>query len=259
MCAPLIMIFRNTVARGLGFVMVLAGCGPSTGVTLVTDGPVALSGLSDEFDDSGSISDWLVRAQFEGDPPDGLVSIAGGQLLLRPSQDRYFLNGNRGLSLFKNIQSAGTPRFMFETHVTAVDPVAGGAPTETFHSAGLVIYPDVTRMSDWVVTNIGLQNGVLGFEDKSTVNDNSVLTLYPTGLEFSGSVRLCVVDGVITVFTRLDADPAWTERNNFTHVIGTTVGAGVMINDYLAGTAEVEGRFNYVRFQGIDSVEDCRG
>ena len=36
--------------------------------------------------------------------------LAGGQLLLRPSQDRYFLNGNRGLSLFKNIESAGTPR-----------------------------------------------------------------------------------------------------------------------------------------------------
>ena len=66
MCSPLIMISRNTVARGLGFVMVLAGCGSSTGVNLVTDGPVVLSGLSDEFDDSGSISDWLVRAQFEG-------------------------------------------------------------------------------------------------------------------------------------------------------------------------------------------------
>ena len=99
---------------------------------------------------------------------------------------------------------------------------------------------------------------MLGFEDKTTVNDNSVLTLYPTGQEFSGSVRLCVVDGVITVFTRLDADPAWTERNNFTHVIGTTLGASVMINDYLAGTAEVDGRFEYVRFQDVDLVDDCR-
>ena len=253
------MIFRITVAHGLGFVMVLAGCGTSTGVNLVPDGNVALSGLSDEFDDAGSISTWRVRAEVEGDPSDGSVSISGGQLLLRPLQDHYFLNGNRGLSLFKNIKSADTPRFMIETHVTAVDPGSGGAPTETFHSAGLVVYPDVTRMSDWVVTNIGLQNGALGFEDKTTVNDNSMLTLYAIGQELSGSLRLCVVDDVITVFTRLDADPAWTERNNFTHVIGTMVGAGVMINDYLAGTAEVEGQFEYVRFQDIDSVDDCRG
>ncbi len=252
------MVFRKTVARGLGLMMVLAGCGTSTGINLVTDGDVQLSGLSDEFNDPGSISTWLVRAEVEGDPSDGSVSINGGQLLLRPLQDHYFLNGNKGLSLFKNIESAENPSFMIEAHITVVDPVSGGAPTETFHSAGLVIYPDVTRMNDWVVANIGLQNGVLGFEDKTTVNDNSVLTLYPTGQEFSGSVRLCVVDDVITVFTRLDADPAWTERNSFTHTIGTRLGAGVMINDYLAGAAEVEGQFEYVRFEGIDSVDDCR-
>ena len=252
------MNFRKTVARGLGLMMVLAGCGNSTGLNLVTDGVVLLSGLSDEFNDPASILKWLVRDEVEGDPSDGSVSINGSQLLLRPSQDRYFLNDHRGLSLFKNIKSADNPRFMMWTQITVVDPVSGGAPTETFHSAGLVIYPDVTRMSDWVVTNIGLQDGVLGFEDKTTVNDNSTLTLYPTGQEFSGSVRLCLVDDVITVFTRLDADPAWTERNSFTHPIGTTLGAGVMINDYLAGTAEVEGQFEYVRFEGIDSVDDCR-
>jgi hypothetical protein len=239
--------------------MVLAGCGTSTGVTLVTDGDVPVSALSDEFDDPSSISDWLVRSVVQGDPSDGSVSISGGQLLLRPLQDRYFLNDHRGLSLFKNMTPDDNPSFMIETHITAVDAVSGGAPTEDFHSAGLVIYPDVTRMSDWVVVNIGLQNGVLGFEDKTTVGDNSVLTLYPTGQEFSGRVRLCVVDDLITVFTRLDADTAWTERNNFTHAIGTTLGAGVMINDYLAGAAEVEGQFDYVRFQDIDSVDDCRG
>ena len=255
------MVFHKTLARGLGLMMVLASCGTGTGtgLTLVTDGVVQLSGLSDEFNDPGSISTWLVRAEVEGEPSDGSVSINGGQLLLRPSQDRYFLNDHRGLSLFKHIRSADNPRFMFEAHITVVDPVSSGAPTETFHSAGLVVYPDVTRMSDWIVTNIGLQDGVLGFEDKTTVNDNSTLTLYPTGQEFSGSVRLCVVDDVITVFTRLDADPAWTERNNFTHTIGTTLGAGVMINDFMAGTAEVEGQFEYVRFRDIDSVDDCRG
>ena len=252
------MVFRKTVARGLGLMLALVGCGSGTGINLVTDGDVPLSGLSDEFDDAGSLPDWMVRSEVEGDLSDGSVSINGSQLLLRPLQDRYFLDDQRGLSIFKHIASADNPSFMIEAHITVVDLVSGGAPTETFHSAGLVIYPDVTRMSDWVVANIGLQDGVLGFEDKTTVNDNSVLTLYPTGQEFSGSVRLCVVDDVITVFTRLDADPAWTERNNFTHVIGTTLGAGVMINDYLAGTAEVEGQFEYVRFQDVDVADDCR-
>ena len=98
-------------------------------------------------------------------------------------------------------------------------------------------------MDDWVVTNIGLRNGVLAFEDKTSVNGNSLLTLHPTGTELFGFVRLWVFHNFITVFTRLGADPAWTERNSFAHVVGATVGAGVMINDYLAGTAQVEGRF----------------
>ena len=252
------MAFRIAFALGLGLVIGLAGCGSNTGASLVTDGELQLLGFSDEFDDPSTISKWLVRAAYEGDPSDGSVSMNGGQLLLRPSQDRYFLDDHRGLSLFKTLKSDLTPRFVIETRVTAVDPATGGAPTEAFHSAGLVVYPDVTRMTDWVVTNIGLQDVALGFEDKTTVNDNSVLTLYPTGQERSGSLRLCVVDDVITVFTRLDGEAAWTERNSFTHAIGTTIGAGVMINDYLAGTDEVEGRFDYLRFRRIDLLDDCR-
>ena len=64
------MVFHKTLARGLGFLMVLAGCGTSTGLKLVTDGDVLLSGLSDEFNDPGSISisTWLVRAEVEAEP-----------------------------------------------------------------------------------------------------------------------------------------------------------------------------------------------
>ena len=83
------MVFHKTVARGLGLMMVLAGCGTSTGVNLVTDGDPELSGLSDEFSDPSSISTWLIRAEVEGDPSDGSVSINGGQLLLRPLSSSY--------------------------------------------------------------------------------------------------------------------------------------------------------------------------
>ena len=253
------MGFFRTLAGGLVFVVVLAGCGSSTGVSLVTDRKLLpVSGLSDECDDAGSLSSWLVRSEVEGDPSDGSVSIRDGQLLLRPVQDHYFLNDQRGLSLFKNLEVGADPRFMIETHVAAVDRASGGAPTETFHSAGLVVYPDVTRMSDWVVVNIGLQSGTLAFEDKSTVGGTSVLTLYDTGQELSGAVRLCVVGNLITVFTRLDSEATWTERNAFTHAVGPIVGAGVMVNDFQAGTAEVEGQFEYVRFEEIDSLVECR-
>ncbi len=259
------MVFHKTVARALAATGVLAlgamfaGCGTgSTGPNLVAgSSSPTLSVLNDEFDDAASTSDWLVRAEVEGDPSDGAVSITGNQLLLHPLQDRYFLDDRRGLSLFKTIDVAEFPRFVFETQVTAVDRASGGAPTEDFHSAGLVIYPDTARMSDWVVTNIGRQNGSLGFEEKSTVDNESTLTLYDIG-ELSGVLRLCVIDQVITVFTRLTTELTWTERNSFTHTIGPIVGAGVMINDYLAGTAEVEGQFEYVRFSEIDTVGDCR-
>ena len=91
------MVFHKTLARGLGLMMVLAGCGSSTGLNLVADGTVFLSGLSDDFDDVSSLSDWLVRSVVEGDPFDGSVSIAGSQLLLRPLQDSYFLDDHRAV------------------------------------------------------------------------------------------------------------------------------------------------------------------
>ena len=53
-----------------------------------------------------------------------------------------------------------------------------------------------------------------------------MLSLYDVG-ELSAVVRLCVVDDV-------------------------------MVNDYLAGTAEVDGEFEYVRFEEIDDLDDCR-
>ena len=136
------MAFRIAFALGLGLVIGLAGCGSNTGASLVTDGDLQLLGFSDEFDDQSTISKWLVRAAYEGDPSDGSVSMNGGQLLLRPSQDRYFLDDHRGLSLFKTLKSDLTPRFVIETRVTAVDPATGGAPTEAFHSAGLNSAPD---------------------------------------------------------------------------------------------------------------------
>ena len=49
------MVFHKTWARGLGLVIVLAGCGTSTGVSLVTDGDLEFNRLSDEFDDASTI------------------------------------------------------------------------------------------------------------------------------------------------------------------------------------------------------------
>jgi hypothetical protein len=251
------MIFPKTATRVLVLAAVFAACGPvGTGPDIVA-GATGLARLDDEFENVVAISNWLVRSEVEGEPSDGVVSVAGGQLVLSPSQDRYVLNEHRGLSLFKTVASAEYPQFMLETQVTAVDRASGGVPTEPFHSAGLVIFPDTSRMSDWVVTNIGLQDGSLGFEDKSTIDDNSALTLYEIG-ELSGVLRLCVVDDVITAFTRLTSETIWTERNSFSHTIGATVGAGVMVNDYLVGTAEVDGEFEYVRFEEIDALDDCR-
>ncbi len=251
------MISQTTISRVLPLVVVCTGCGQiGTGPNQIVN-PTGVVTLSDEFTTVGSLSDWLVRSEVEGDPPAGSFSIASGKLVLSPAQDRYFLDDHRGLSLFKAVRSAEYPRFMLETQVSARDRPSGGAPTEPFRSAALVIYPDTAHMNDWVVTNIGVQDGRPGYEDKSTIDDNSTLTLYDVG-ELTGVLRLCVIDDVVTAFTRLPSETTWTERNSFTHTIGTTVGAGVMVNDYLAGTAEVDGEFDYVRFEAIDDLDDCR-
>lgn len=232
------------------------GCGGDDADPLGVDGN--LSALNDDFTSASSLSQWTVRSDAEGHPSDGAVEITGGQLVLRPHQNHYFYNEHRGLSLYKTIVSSAHPRFVIETQVRATDRATGGAPTEDFHSAGLVIYPNLDDMRDWVVGNIGYQNEWLGFEDKTTVDDRSVLTLYPSGGADAGQVRICMIDNAITVFTRLNGAAAWTERNSFTHAVGAQMGAGVMINDYLMGSAEVNGVFEYVRFAEVSGIADCR-
>ena len=47
------------------------------------------------------------------------------------------------------------------------------------------------------------------------------------------------------------------ERNGFQHSFGNAAGAGVMINDWQLGTAEVEGQFEFVRFREVASLTEC--
>ena len=112
-------------------------------------------------------------------------------------------------------------------------------------------------MTNWVVTNLGFQNGSPGWEDKTTVANSSALTLYPSGGDTEGLVRLCVFQGTVTAYTRRLSDENWTERNSFPHSFGNAAGAGVMMNDFLVGTAEVEGQFEYVRFREIAMLTEC--
>jgi|GEM_PF-4982104 len=242
--------------------LILVGCGsdPAASPTGPSGSPgpaTTLAVLSDEFDDPATLTRWSVRSAVENGSPDGSVTIGAGQLQLFPDQDRYFLNTHRGLSLFQRIDPAAHPDFVMETSVAAYQRGTTGAPTEDFHSAGLVVYPDLGNMTTWVVANIGRQAGSLAFEDKNTVNDQSNLTLYGTGSDYAGFIRLCITGSTVAVFTRLPSETGWTARNSFTHTIGTAVGAGVMINDYLAGTDLVEGRFDYVRYADITGPTGC--
>ncbi|MEW6056773.1 MAG: hypothetical protein AB1540_09165 [Bdellovibrionota bacterium] len=242
------------------------GGGGTGGSSSNASAAASISDLNDEFDASSSISNWEERSVAEGGVTgtDGSSLISGGYLLLKPNANNYFYQGNRGLNFFKRINLSRYSRFIVEASVRAHErgSMVNPPPVGTeFHSAGLIIYTDLTDFQDWVVVNLGRQDVAtgLGFESKNTVNNVSNLWLYSSSGENVGFVRLCVVDGNITTLTKLPADPAWTQRDTFTHagMVGNNVGVGLMTNDYLTAVADMDGAFDYIRFREISDATEC--
>ncbi len=144
-----------------------------------------LSALSDEFDDSASLSNWQRFHTLEGWPDKMLVAdvdqTVPGALYLEPSSCGWF-NDLHAPFLFKEV----TGDFIVETRVLAQGR-STAVPTTNYSLAGLFVRAprSITKATwtpggeDWMFLSVGrgTANNVLLLEDKTTMDSQSTLRL----------------------------------------------------------------------------------
>ena len=258
-----------------------------------TDAPTPSPGpgieiLSDEFSYSNSINDWTNH--YPTQHSDNGVYIYNGILtvdvhdadLFQPSN--AWFNSNHGNFLSKRLSG----NFLVETHVS-VRRVAGGVVSNDWNVGGLAAR-SANDDGNWVVINLGRQGDAtqwyhnslietVGVEGKTTVNNVSTFNYVardpntgPFQEQFqAGRLRICRVGTeFLLLFIVADAPMDWTvvnpfpTENNpgpFTRTdISDEVDVGIMTNAYNGGAADAfSGRFDYVRYGSVTSLDDCYG
>lgn len=209
--------------------------------------------LSDEFDDP-SLEGWMWRHEVEGTQAQwSRREVMGGVLEIEPTTSGWYGDYD-GPFMFKLIEGD----FVLETIVVVDDrDEPGSAPDELFNSAGLLVRrPDHgPGAENWVMHNLGMQNGEVATEGKTTVDSTSVLTLFP-GVR-NGRLRVCRIGQDIELARWLDDEDAW----NVTHVFPRadfpeTLQVGLVVNGWNSGGPQPDltrdpdllARFGYARF-----------
>lgn len=217
-------------------------------------------GLNDEFDAAKLSSAWSVG--FRG----GSViktSAVPGHLTIIPAQSAWYEDGTAPI-VFKKVRG----NFVVETHVNAhLIGAPAKAASGPYMSGGFVIRDprSAPGAQNWIMYNTGHQGApfsMVGTERKDTVQSRSSLDVRP-GLH-SGRLRVCRLGHDFHLFRWLDdetgwsAEPASPEPSNpiVRDDFPDQVEVGLVANAYQP-PIDVQVDFDYVRFGGASSLDDC--
>lgn len=241
-----------------------ASTGASTGATTIDD---PLVELSDEFDDPAySAETWTFRHEAEGvDAQFQSFTFDDGQGRARmvPDAGGWF-DAFGGPYLYQLVEGD----FMMEAHVVAHrvgDPTL--PPTQPYNSAGLLVRNvPVTGEERWVLHHLGMHDPTaagVGIERKLTIASSSELVL--TANTFRGRLRICRVGDEVMLTRRLDDESSFSMSAQYTIELDEVVEAGFSLTAWntlttqpdLSVEGDVEGVWDYVRYESIDALSAC--
>lgn len=222
--------------------------------------------VSDEFDDPATLDEWTRLSDVEGtEAPYDVLDIdesAEGRLTLIPRAGGWY-NDFSGPFLFKTYRGD----FILETSVLAGNVADLDAPpTENFNSAGLMLRDPAsgTYTENWVIHNVGMQNGAgVATETKTTTDSVSALLLFPGPNR--GRLRICRFGDQIIMARKLDGESEFTETHRYTRDFPDTMQVGMMSNGWnslgpepdFQRTPDVHAEFDYVRFYPTSDESLC--
>jgi hypothetical protein len=253
--------------RGLLILLTCAACSSNGGdddddgtIPPGRDGGVVPAGdLSDEFDSAATISDWTLLHVATGAPARhsvlDIATTTPGSLTMVPTADNGWFEDDKGPFLFKSV----TGDFVARTRVVAGrsgDP--SQPPTQQFNSAGLLARNPASREGggeDWLMYNVGFQDGRVGSEGKTTVDSGS--TLFIVDGDHRAELVLCRVGSTFVMFRQNEGTTNLEETNRFDRAdLPGTLQVGLIANGYGA-TPDLTATFEWVRFAVPSSEADC--
>ncbi len=261
----------------VGLLPLACSSGGDSSAASGVEGPVAVDepagaagsdpGLSDEFNDASTMSQWRRWDQVAGrEALHDVLDISttnDGMLTLQPRTSGWY-DHFEGPLLYKMVQGD----FLAETFVAATSRTTPGAiPSEQFNSAGMLVRdPTHGRGHDnWVMVNTGRQRGdLIASEGKTTVDSRSDLQLFDGANR--GRLRLCRVGTAVVVARQLEGETEFTVTNRFDRPdLPAQVQVGLVANGWntsdpepdLSRTPDLEATFDYIRFSVPASETDC--
>ena len=211
------------------------------------DGPLSLgTGLSDEFDDDASLSDWTEGPPSAWDTLD-VDTTTAGHLTLAPTNTygNGWYESNHGPFRHKAVQGD----FVAVTHVVAGNVTNPAGPaTGWYNAAGLLVRDGASTTGErWIAYNLGHQDTGLGTEAKVTLDGSSILNLEGSGGAFGGTLAVCRVDDTFYTYRLLDGASGWEQGRTLIQpaAFPETVQVGPMANGW--SDADLLATFDYVR------------
>lgn len=255
-------------------IIALAACSSSSddddddGVTRRDAGPtqpgrdggvVPTDMLSDEFDDASSLSDWQVFHTVEGTGPRhsvlDIATTTPGSLTMVPTANNGWFEDDKGPFIFKSV----TGNFAVRTKVVAGrSGDANVAPTQQFNSAGLLARDPASRPGgneNWLMYNVGFQDGRVGSEGKTTVSSGS--TLFIVDGDHRAELVLCRVGSTFVMYRMNEGANSFEETNRFDRAdLPDTLQVGPIANGYGANP-DLVATFDWIRFSVPTAEADC--
>lgn len=229
-----------------------------SGLLLASPGWCAdeLTGLSDEFSSAEALSNWQRLHQVDRQPATYVKLDVGetqaGWLSMIPRPGAWYRDG-RGPFLFKTI----TGNFIATTMVVARNRNQPSQPPNASFNAGGILARDPASQrgrENWVVVNVGRENGRLGTEVKTTVNSNS--QLWTRDGVATGEVRMVRLGAQFHLLKRLQGEQQWTELTTFNRPdLPETLQVGLMCNGW-TNNPDLLVFFDYIRFDRPENEQD---
>jgi regulation of enolase protein 1 (concanavalin A-like superfamily) len=227
-----------------------------------TPSPTPISGFSDEFTNSGTISNWTSRQVVEG----GVNQIAtwninstvpGNMVLIPASNNVAWYNGLVGPFIYKNV----TGDFVISLRVNAhsfINPAS--APGQIYNAGGLLVRnpASVSGAQNWIEMAVGNHESANGLVTVNTIN-SAAPNLAPIAGVTNTSIRICRIGSVFRLYTSADNEQTWDQSASFTRSdLPSTLQVGmVVVAANASGNPDIQADFDYIRGIVPTSVSDC--
>jgi hypothetical protein len=213
--------------------------------------PAETDGLDDEFAAESLSESWKVH---DGDHFER--EVKGGALVITPTANVVWYKADSGPMLYKLVEGnfRVTTAVRARSSKTPERPVGNG-----YQFAGLIARSpasDSTGEEDYVFNVVGYRKDYLAVETKTTDDDRSDV-LGPEWPSGDAELRICRHNGTFLVLKRPIGGSKWElgttyQRND----LPKKLQVGPIAYTYTDGW-DLRARFDYLRYAGVASQEDC--